>query len=143
VRDIRQELDVGSTTNQKLHQWSFGSVRHKLTYKAERLGIHTVLQEESYTSRTCPFCGHRRKSSPKGRVFHCPKCGWTGHRDAVGAWGIRAKYRGEFGSRHVVGVMAPPTPCGYVPHGRVSRVVLRLSTETVGPAHGRQKPQGF
>lgn len=120
VRDIRQELDVGSKVNQKLHQWSFGSVRHKLTYKAERLGMRTVLQEESYTSRTCPSCGHRRKSSPQGRVFHCPKCGWTGHRDAVGALSIRAKYRGEFGGRHVVGAMAPPTPCGYVPHGRVS-----------------------
>ena len=120
VRDIRQELDVGSKVNQKLHQWSFGSVRHKLTYKAERLGMRTVLQEESYTSRTCPFCGHRRKSSPKGRVFHCPKCGWTGHRDVVGAANIRFKYRGEMGGRHVVGAMAPPTPCGYVPHGRVS-----------------------
>jgi putative transposase len=39
VRDIRQELDVGPTTNQKLHQWSCGSVRHKLTYKAERVGM--------------------------------------------------------------------------------------------------------
>lgn len=120
VRDIRQELDVGARDNQKLHQWSFGSIRHKLTYKAERLGMRTVLQEESYTSRTCPSCGHRRKSSPKGRVFHCPKCGWTGHRDVVGAANIRFKYRGEFGGRHVVGAMAPPTPCGYVPHGRVS-----------------------
>ena len=39
VREIRQDLDVGSKNNQKLHQWSFGSVRHKLTYKAERLGM--------------------------------------------------------------------------------------------------------
>jgi putative transposase len=120
VRDIRQERDVGSKNNQKLHQWSFGSIRHKLTSKAERLGMRTVVQEESYTSRTCPSCGHRRKSSPKGRVFRCPKCGWTGHRDVVGAANIRFKYRGEFGGRHVVGAMAPPTPCGYVPHGRVS-----------------------
>lgn len=120
VRDIRHELDVGSKNNQKLHQWSFGSIRHKLTYKAERLGMRTVLQEESYTSRTCPACGHRRKSSPKGRVFHCPKCGWTGHRDVVGAANIQFKYRGEMGRRHVAGAMAPPTPCGSVPHGRVS-----------------------
>src|SRR5215469_14178363 len=33
VRDIRQGLDVGGKTNQKLHQWSHGSVRFKLTYK--------------------------------------------------------------------------------------------------------------
>jgi len=122
VRAIRQGLDKGSTTNQKLHQWSFGSVRHKLTYKAARLGMGVALQEESYTSRTCPVCGHRRKSSPRGRVFGCTNklCKWQGHRDAVGAANIRAKYRGEFGSRHVVGAMAPPTGCGYVPHLRVS-----------------------
>jgi putative transposase len=122
VRTIRQNLDVGSTTNQKLHQWSFGSIRHKLTYKAERLGMRVVVQEESYTSRTCPVCGHRRKSAPAGRVFRCTNktCRWQGHRDGVGAANIRAKYRGEFGGRHVVGAMAPPTGCGYVPQLRVS-----------------------
>ena len=31
VRDIRQDNDVGHTNNQKIHQWSHGSVRHKLT----------------------------------------------------------------------------------------------------------------
>ncbi len=113
VRTIRQGLDRGSKTNQKLHQWSFGSVRHKLTYKAARLGMGVALQEESYTSRTCPVCGHRRKSSPRGRVFGCTSktCKWQGHRDAVGAANIRAKYRGEFGGRHVVGAMAPQAEC--------------------------------
>ncbi len=31
VREIRQGNDVGSTNNQKIHQWSHGSVRFKLT----------------------------------------------------------------------------------------------------------------
>ena len=85
VRDIRQDLDVGSTNNQKLHQWSFGSVRHKLTYKAERAGMEVALQDEHDTSKTCPACGHRRKSKPQGRVFHCTNkpCGFTWHRDYV------------------------------------------------------------
>jgi putative transposase len=122
VRTIRHGLDKGSKTNQKLHQWSFGSIRHKLTYKAERLGMHIVIHEERFTSRTCPVCGHRRKSAPAGRVFRCTSrtCQWQGHRDGVGAANIRAKYRGEFGGRHVVGAMAPPTGCGYVPQLRVS-----------------------
>jgi putative transposase len=117
VRSIRKDLDVGSTNNQKLHQWSFGSVRHKLTYKGERAGMRVTLQEERDTSRTCPVCGHRRKSKPRGRVFSCTNktCKWSGHRDAVGAMNIRYKYRGEFGSPHVVGDMAPPTGCGYIP----------------------------
>jgi putative transposase len=122
VRTIRHGLDKGSKSNQKLHQWSFGSIRHKLTYKAARLGMGVVIHEESYTSRTCPVCGHRRKSAPAGRVFGCTDrtCRWQGHRDGVGAANIRAKYRGEFGGRHVVGAMAPPTGCGYVPQLRVS-----------------------
>jgi putative transposase len=49
VRDIRQDNDIGHTNNQKIHQWSHGSVRFKLTYKAERLGMQVALQEEHYT----------------------------------------------------------------------------------------------
>jgi putative transposase len=117
VRSIRRNLDVGSTNNQKLHQWSCGSVRHQLTYKAERAGMSVTVHEERDTSRTCPVCGHRRKSKPRGRVFSCTNktCKWMGHRDAVGAMNIRYKYRGEFRDPHVVGGMAPPTGCGYVP----------------------------
>jgi putative transposase len=102
VRDIRQDLDVGSITNQKLHQWAHGSVRHKLTYKAERLGMVVELQEEARTSKTCPQCGYKRKTSPKGRVFRCTnkQCGFIWHRDGVGACNIRYKYRGEFGVPH-------------------------------------------
>jgi putative transposase len=140
VRDIRHKLDCGSTTNQKLHQWSFGSIRQKLTYKAERLGMQVVLQEERYTSKTCPICGHRRKSKPKGRVFHCTnkQCGWTGHRDKVGAMNIRYKYRGEFGSPHVVGAMAPPTGIRFWPHTRVARSQER---ESVCAGNGTEATQ--
>jgi putative transposase len=116
VRDIREDNDVGSTTNQKIHQWSHGSVRFKLTYKAERLGMQVALQEESYTSRTCPHCLYVR-SSVKGRVFCCPNCHWTYHRDGVGAINIRQKYLGQV---PVVGAMAPPTGLSYHAHTRVA-----------------------
>jgi len=123
VRDIRHNNDTGSLNNQKIHQWSHGTVRHLLTYKAERLGMAVELQEEHYTSRTCPKCGHRRKSKPKGRVFHCTNkaCRFTWHRDGVGAYNIRQKYRGEFGIPHVVAEMAPATGIRYLPHTCVAR----------------------
>jgi putative transposase len=121
VRAIRHDLDVGSTTNQKLHQWSHGHTRHLLTYKAERRGMEVVLQEESYTSRTCPACGHRKKSSPTGRNFGCSSCGFRFHRDGVGAINIRAKYQGNFGHSLVVAVMAPATGIRFLPHTRVAR----------------------
>lgn len=125
VRDIRQHMDVGSKNNQKVHQWSHGSVRHKLTYKAERHGMQVALQEESYTSKTCCVCGHRRKSPVQGRNFRCGKCGFRWHRDGVGAMNIRYKYREEFGIPHVVGDMAPPTGMRYTPHTCVARGQLR------------------
>lgn len=119
-RHSRQELDVGST-NQKVHQWSFGSIRHTRTDKAERRGMRVVVQEERETSRTCPSCGQRKKSRPKGRAWHCQRCGYHGHREIVGAMTIRFKHRGECGSRHVVGPMARPTGMRYAPHTRVAR----------------------
>ena len=125
LKDIRQRIDYGPSANQRLHQWSAGHARHLLTYKAERRGMQVVLQEERYTSRTCPACGHRKKSSPKGRNFVCAKCGYHGHRDGVGAMNIRYKHRGEFGVRHVVGAMAPPTGIRFWPHTRVAREQLR------------------
>ena len=116
VRDLRQHSDVGSKNNQKIHQWSHGSVRFKLTYKAQQVGMEVCLQEESYTSRTCPACGFVR-SSVKGRVFRCPKCNWTYHRDGVGSINIRGKYLGQL---PVVGVMAPPTGLRFGPQTRVA-----------------------
>ncbi len=118
VRDIRQDTDVGHTTNQKIHQWSLGRVRFKLTYKAKRLGMSVALQDEHYTSRTCPCCGQVR-SKVKGRVFHCTnkRCRFIWHRDGVGAVNIRQKY---LDCGPVVGVMAPPTGLRFGPHTRVA-----------------------
>ena len=60
-----------------------------MTYKAEAAGITVVLVDEAYTSQTCPgtlpdgtACLHCYK--PKGRVYRCPACGFTAHRDGVG-----------------------------------------------------------
>ncbi len=122
VRDIRQDNDVGHTNNQKIHQWSHGSVRFKLTYKAERLGMAVALEDGHYTSRTCPSCGRHVRSKVKGRVVRCLKCGWIYHRAGVGSINIRQKYLGQFS---VVGVMAPPTGLRFRPHTRVARGQLR------------------
>jgi putative transposase len=61
VREIRQELDYGPKANQKLHQMHHGEARHYLTYKAQRLGMNVVLEEESHTSQTCYACENRKK----------------------------------------------------------------------------------
>ena len=114
VRDIRQGLDYGHMSNQKIHQMLHGQTRHMLTYKAERLGMEIALQDEAYTSQTCPACGRRHK--PRGREYRCA-CGFHYHRDGVGAYNIRAKY---LGSDPVVGAMASPIGVRYSPHMRCS-----------------------
>jgi putative transposase len=124
IRDIRQGLDFGAKANQKLHQMHHGEARHYLTYKAQRLGMAVVLQEESFTSQTCPACGCRKK--PRGREYRC-KCGFVYHRDGVGCWNIRAKYLGDFG-RSVVAPMARATGLRFAPHARVAREQSREAT---------------
>ncbi|MBT9143937.1 MAG: hypothetical protein DDT29_02351 [Dehalococcoidia bacterium] len=111
VRNIRKGLDYGKKANQKMHQWLYGDTRRMVSYKAERLGMEVVLQEEAYTSQTCPVCGALHK--PNGREYRCPNCGFRYHRDGVGAFNIRAKYLGNSGSA-VVGAMASPTGVHYV-----------------------------
>jgi putative transposase len=115
IRDIRQRIDYGHKANEKLHQMPSGLIRHMLTYKAQRRGMQVVLQNERYTSRTCPSCQRRHK--PRGRRFRCPWCGFVAHRDVVGAWNIRKEY---LGASPVVGAMASPSGVRYQAHMRCS-----------------------
>ncbi len=115
IRNIRlRGKNVGRKSNQKVHQMSHGTIRHKLSYKAEMLGIRVALQNEAYTSQECPVCSKRNK--PTNRNYSCA-CGFKYHRDGVGAMNILKKYRGE---DHVVGAMASPFSMRYTPHMRCS-----------------------
>jgi putative transposase len=49
-----------------------------------------VLQDEHYSSQTCPHCGHRHK--PRGRLYTCPACRFQSHRDVVGQINILSAY---------------------------------------------------
>lgn len=116
VRDLRKRVNYGSAANQRIHQMASGGVRQMITYKAERLGMQVVLQDEAYTSQECPCCGCRNK--PRNRTYTCTGCGFRFHRDGVGTINIRRKYLGQ---SPVVGVMASPTGVRWHPH-RVVRV---------------------
>ncbi len=115
LRDVRKGFDCGKKANQKIHQMISGKTRFLLTYKCERRGMSVVLQEESYTTQTCPACGNRKK--PKGREYVC-RCGFRYHRDGVGSFNIRSKY---LGLGPVVGSMAQPTGIRFNAHACVAR----------------------
>jgi putative transposase len=110
--------NYGKTANQKIHQMLHGQTRQMLPYKAERLGMKVELQDERYTSQTCPACGKRHK--PKTRLYKC-SCGFQSHRDAVGSINIRRKYLGCM-DIPVVGVMAAPTGVRFHPQLQGSSV---------------------
>ena len=101
---IRENINYGKRTNQKLHQWAFSKVAQLIIYKAKVLGIKVELIDEAYTSQTCPKCGNRKK--PTNRNYTC-RCGFKYHRDGVGAINIRQKYQGRLGNP-VEAVMVPP-----------------------------------
>jgi putative transposase len=89
VREIAEGVNIGKNTNQKISLWPHGKLRSYIAYKALIQGMATVLENEAYTSQTCPGCGNRRK--PKGRVYRCSRCGFVGHRDVVGASNILSR----------------------------------------------------
>lgn len=102
IKDIADEVSLGKKTNQKISGWNHGTVRKYVEYKAEEHGIAVVLQDEHYTSKTCPNCGHRHK--PKGRTYRCPACKFQAHRDVVGQVNILSAFK--FG---VPGKISAPT----------------------------------
>lgn len=106
LNGYRLNKDDGTLRNQENHQWLYGKITFMLEYKAKKHGLKCVLQEESYTSQTCPHCNHRYK--PKDRNYKCPECGFVGHRDIVGAYDILRKYLGIFEKKfQVVPDMTP------------------------------------
>lgn len=76
---------VGKVVGQKLNQWNYGEIIKQLQNKLERYGIKLIRINEAYTSQTCPSCGKRHK--PTGRNYIC-ECGYSQHRDLVGAMNI-------------------------------------------------------
>ncbi len=96
VRDIADGMDKGAVHNQRTSQWNHGKVRAYVEYKAQAEGIAVVLQDEHYTSKTCPRCGNRHK--PRGRTYKCPACKFQSHRDVVGQINILSAHKfGELG----------------------------------------------
>lgn len=110
IKDIGDGVALGKKTNQKISGWNHGQIRKFVEYKAEAEGIAVTLQDERYTSQTCPNCGARHK--PKGRNYRCPSCRFQSHRDVVGQVNILSAYKhGEPGK-----IPAPPVTKHRMPH---------------------------
>jgi putative transposase len=71
--------------NHKLNLWRFGQIVLQVKNKLSRYDIEMVKVKEYYTSKKCPSCNIL--NAPKGRNYSCD-CGYTQHRDIVGAINI-------------------------------------------------------
>ncbi len=79
---------MGRRSRQQLSQWSRGV---RVRYLKEKTGLDLEHLNESGSTKTCPTCKTRNGGS--GQYYRCknPICGYTCHRDAVGAINILQK----------------------------------------------------
>ncbi len=83
---IRQTAKTSRKNNRSLHNWSFFRLSNFIHYKASRKGIVVEYVNPAYTSQICPQCKNKHKAND--RKYKCPNCGFTAHRDKVGAINI-------------------------------------------------------
>jgi hypothetical protein len=84
-QETKQERRANHRHRQQLSQWSRG---RQESYVEEKTGLKGGHVLEDGSTKTCPMClTHNR---PAGRYYRCkdPECGFTCHRDAVGAVNI-------------------------------------------------------
>ena len=83
----RKTRKITKKTVRKMLGWSHYKFRQQLISKAEEKGIHVIIQNEAYTSKTCSWCGNIQKIGGS-EVYNCRNCGTVMDRDENGARGI-------------------------------------------------------
>lgn len=68
-----------------IYLWSYRRLQSFIIYKARIQGIKIVYVNPYNTSKRCPKCGNINQAND--RLYKC-ECGYSGHRDAVGAYNI-------------------------------------------------------
>ena len=82
---IRQTARTSRKNEKNLHTWSFYRLAAFIEYKAILAGIKVEFVNPRNTSKKCPAC--ETLNTAKDREYTC-SCGYSGHRDIVGAQNI-------------------------------------------------------
>jgi transposase len=120
-------IDAGRRHNQRTRDWRVGHLIAVLRDKAQQAGIALALADERGTSSTCPAC-RARVPKPAGRVFCCPRCGLSGHRDLIAAANIAGRAPGG---------ITPAAPAAGVTHRRAGAHLPGVSAARRDP---RRRP---
>jgi len=86
LANIRQTARTSRKNEKNLHTWSFYRLAQFIEYKANLVGINVEYVNPAFTSQTCPDCSGKNKA--QDRTYTCT-CGFSTHRDIVGAMNIR------------------------------------------------------
>lgn len=95
---VKKARKLSTKTARGMLNWSHYRFKKFLKYKAKSRNCLVVECNESYTSKTCPKCGHKHNKLGGNHIFKCPKCGTSINRDWNGARNImlRALRDGSF-----------------------------------------------
>jgi IS605 OrfB family transposase len=90
LRNLRKHRGEWSkNSRKKVNRIPYALFRHALKCVAEREGIFMKEVAPSYTSQTCPRCGHISKENWRGYVyFKCVRCCYEADRDRVASLNI-------------------------------------------------------
>ena len=83
----RKTRKISQKTVKKMLGWAHYRFRQHLVAKAEEFGVHIIIQNEAYTSKTCSWCGKIQKIGGS-EVYNCRNCRTVMDRDENGAWEI-------------------------------------------------------
>jgi putative transposase len=85
---VKSRRKLNKKTARNMLTWSHYRFQQHLIQMANRHNVLVVLCNESYTSKTCPECGHIHDKLGGNKKFQCPLCGYSAHRDWNGARNI-------------------------------------------------------
>jgi putative transposase len=92
LKGIRERTRVRRRQRARHHNWAFYQLRMFVSYKGRLAGVPIQPVDSSYTSQTCPLCGHCARANRRSRDwFACAVCGFAGPADYVAAMNIAAR----------------------------------------------------
>jgi putative transposase len=93
VMNVKQlSAKLGKKVNRKMYAMSHFKFRMRLKNKANERGCNLIFVNESYTSKTCSFCGEINQSLGSKKWFKCNSCKKEIDRDENGAKNILIRY---------------------------------------------------
>lgn len=83
---------LAKRANRDLLEWRHYQFRQRLLHRVRNTYCEAIIQDESYTSKTCGQCGVKNETLGGSDRFICKSCDYETDRDVNGARNIMLKY---------------------------------------------------